>query len=613
MRSVIKEKTGKIIFTAAAIICIIAVVAIFIFMFVKSIPAFKKIGLFDFIFGDNWSPDRLDKYDEPLSGSYGIFKMIVGTAAATACSLLFGGTLGYFTAVFITFYCPKKLKRLFSSTINLLAGIPSVVYGFFGIMFLLPLLSNIAPNNGSGLLATAIILGIMIMPTVVSLSKTSLEAVPEAYYQGALALGATHSQAVFGVVRKAAKSGITASLVLGIGRALGETMAVIMVAGNSVAYPHSFFNSFRVLTANIVMEMGYAGDVQQGALVATGMVLLVFVFIVNMVFGAVSKKAVKSLSGGGNSRVFKNSPVGKTPRTKNVILIKCEDFFSALKYKMKTATIGKCASIFSGVFTAATLLLVLGFILVKGLPNLIGNPYLLFGKYEFNGEKITILPSIITTLMAVALSLLIAIPVGVCTAIFMNEYARKNSVIIKIIRGAIDLLSGVPSIVYGLFGMLTFVAMFGGSSSILAGSCAIALMLLPTIVRSTEESLKSVSDSLREGSFALGAGKLRTIFKIVLPSAMPGIVSAIILSIGRVVSESAPFIYTMGSVISAIPKSYMDSNATLAVALYRLSGEGWYLNEAYATAVVLIVFVLALNLLAEFVAGRLNKKLKGER
>lgn len=613
MKSVKKEKAGKIIFTAAAIICIIAVVAIFIFMFVKSIPAFKKIGLFDFIFGDNWSPDRLDKYGEPLSGSYGIFKMIVGTAAATACSLLFGGTLGYFTAVFITFYCPKKLKRLFSSTINLLAGIPSVVYGFFGIMFLLPLLSNIAPNNGSGLLATALILGIMIMPTVVSLSKTSLEAVPEAYYQGALALGATHSQAVFGVVGKAAKSGITASLVLGVGRALGETMAVIMVAGNSVAYPHSFFNSFRVLTANIVMEMGYAGDVQLGALVATGTVLLVFVFIVNMVFGAVSKKAVKSLSGGGSSKAFKISPVGETFRTKNAILIKCEDFFTALKYKIKTATIGKCASVFSGVFTAAVLLLVLGFILVKGLPNLIGNPYLLFGKYEFNGEKITILPSIVTTIMAVALSLLIAIPVGVCTAIFMNEYAKKSSVIIKIIRGAIDLLSGVPSIVYGLFGMLTFVAMFGGSSSILAGSCTIALMLLPTIVRSTEESLKSVSDSLREGSFALGAGKLRTIFKIVLPSAMPGIVSAIILSIGRVVSESAPFIYTMGSVISAIPKSYMDSNATLAVALYRLSGEGWYLNEAYATAVVLIVFVLALNLLAEFVAGRLNKKLNGER
>lgn len=171
----------------------------------------------------------------------------------------------------------------------------------------------------------------------------------------------------------------------------------------------------------------------------------------------------------------------------------------------------------------------------------------------------------------------------------------------------------MPSIVYGLFGMITFVALIKGRSTIMAGSLTVGIMLLPTIVRSTEESLKSVQDSLREGSFALGAGKMRTIFKIVLPSALPGILSAIILSMGRVISESAPFIYTMGSVISAIPAGYFDSNATLAVALYRLSGEGWYVNEAYATAVVLIVLVLALNFLAELIAGKLNKKLQGEK
>ncbi|MGN0789258.1 MAG: ABC transporter permease subunit, partial [Christensenellales bacterium] len=167
--------------------------------------------------------------------------------------------------------------------------------------------------------------------------------------------------------------------------------------------------------------------------------------------------------------------------------------------------------------------------------------------------------------------------------------------------------------VYGLFGMITFVALIKGTGSILAGSLTVSIMLLPTIVRSTQESLKSVESGLREGSFALGAGKLRTIFSVVLPSAMPGIVSAIILSMGRVISESAPFIYTMGSVISAIPTGYLDSNATLAVALYRLSGEGWYVNEAYATAVVLIVVVLVLNLLAELIAGRLNRRLKGEK
>lgn len=647
-----KEKAGKTVFTIAAMICVIAVIAIFGFMLVKSLPAFRKIGFFNFVFGDNWSPDRLDKYDDAsLSGTYGVFKMITGTLAATVGALAIGGTLGYFTAVFIAFYCPERLKKIFSSTVNLLAGIPSVVYGFFGITFLLPLLANFAPNNGSGLLATSLILGIMIMPTVVSLSKTSLEAVPRAYYEGALALGSTHSQAVFGTVTKAAKSGVTASLVLGIGRALGETMAVVMVAGNSVAYPDSLFNSFRVLTANIVMEMGYAGEVQQGALVATGVILLVFVLIVNLIFGAISKKTIKSAVNktGLFSRIFKkdneksgaknsvasgvaskitsgvatdkkggekggeknDAKSGVTKR--NIVFEKIGDFFSSLKYKMKTASVGAGVSVGAGIFAGITLLLIIGFVLVKGAPTLFSNPHLLFGKYEFNSEKITVLPSIVTTLMTVALSLLVAVPIGICTAIFLNEYAKKNNVFIKIIRGAIDLLNGVPSIVYGLFGMITFVALIKGRSTIMAGSLTVGIMLLPTIVRSTEESLKSVQDSLREGSFALGAGKMRTIFKIVLPSALPGILSAIILSTGRVISESAPFIYTMGSVISAMPGGYFDSNATLAVALYRLSGEGWYVNEAYATAVVLIVLVLALNFLAELIAGKLNKKLQGEK
>ena len=608
----VKENIGKTIFTVAAIICVIAVAAIFVFMLIKSIPAFNKIGVFDFIFGDNWSPDRLDKYENAtLSGSYGILKMIVGTLAATVGALLIGGTLGYFTAVFLAFYCPKKLKKIFSSMVNLLAGIPSVVYGFFGIVFLLPLLANFAPNNGSGLLATSLILGIMIMPTVVSLSKTSLEAVPRSYYEGALALGSTHSQAVFGTVTKAAKSGVTASLVLGIGRALGETMAVVMVAGNSVAYPDSLFNSFRVLTANIVMEMGYAGEVQQGALVATGVILLVFVLIVNLIFSAISKKAVKGAVEGKGlfSKIFKK----KEQTKKTTFWTKCKDKIAGFKYKIKTANIGASASIGAGVFAGAVLLLVIGFIFIKGAPTLVSNPHLLFGKYEFDSEQITILPSIITTLMTVGLSLLISVPIGLCTAIFLNEYAKKNNFFIKIIRGAIDLLNGVPSIVYGLFGMITFVALISGTSSILAGTLTISIMLLPTIVRSTEESLKSVQDSLREGSLALGAGKMRTIFKIVLPSALPGIMSAIILSMGRVIAESAPFIYTMGSVISANPTGYLDSNATLAVALYRLSGEGWYVNEAYATAVVLIILVLGLNLLAELIAGKLNKKLQGDK
>ena len=598
-----KEVFGKVIFGLAAVICIIAVIAIFAFLIIKSVPTFKKLGILDFVFGDNWSPDRTDTLStEKISGSYGIFSMIVGTFAATVGALLFGGVLGYFTAVFIAFFCPKRLKKIFSSVINLLAGIPSVVYGFFGIVFLLPLLSNIAPNNGSGLLATSIILGIMILPTVVSLSKTSIEAVPQQYYEGAVALGSNHCEAAFIVVVPAAKSGIFASLVLGVGRALGETMAVVMVAGNAPTYPNSLFGSFRVMTANIVMEMGYAGELQEGALIATGVVLLIFILIVNTIFNAVSNKSVKKIV----------SVTAKRGSRKRVALLSgLKERIGAFLYRIKIASIGKCAAIGAGVLSGIALILIMGFVFVNGLPELIGNPHLIFGKYEFGSKNITILPSIVATLMAVALSLIIAVPIGIMTAVFLNEYTKKNNFFVKIIRTAIDILSGVPSIVYGLFGMITFVKIFGGSSSIAAGSLTVSIMLLPTIVRSTEESLKSVEDSLREGSFALGAGKLRTIFKIVLPASLAGIISAVILSMGRVISESAPFLYTMGSVISALPKGYGDSGATLAVALYQLSGEGWYLKEAFGAAVVLIVIVLSLNLLAEFISGKLTKKLKG--
>ena len=598
-----KEVFGKAMFGLAAVICIIAVIAIFAFLIVKSVPTFRKLGILEFVFGDNWSPDRTDTFaTENISGSYGIFSMIVGTFAATVGALLFGGVLGYFTAVFIAFFCPKRLKKIFSSVINLLAGIPSVVYGFFGIVFLLPLLSNIAPNNGSGLLATSIILGIMILPTVVSLSKTSIEAVPQQYYEGAVALGSNHSEAAFKVVVPAAKSGIFASLVLGVGRALGETMAVVMVAGNAPTYPNGLFNSFRVMTANIVMEMGYAGELQEGALIATGVVLLIFILIVNMIFNTISNKSVKKI-------VSVTSQRGSRKRMSLFSGVK--EKIGAFLYTIKIASVGKWAAIVSGVLSGIALILIMGFVFVNGLPELITNPHLIFGKYEFGSENITILPSIVATLMAVVLSLVIAVPIGIMTAVFLNEYTKKNNIFVRVIRTAIDILSGVPSIVYGLFGMITFVKVFGGSSSVIAGSLTVSIMLLPTIVRSTEESLKAVEDSLREGSFALGAGKLRTIFKIVLPASLSGIISAVILSMGRVVSESAPFLYTMGSVISAVPKGYGDSGATLAVALYQLSGEGWYLKEAYATAVVLIVIVFSLNLLAEYISGKLTKKLKG--
>lgn len=650
----IRETAGRAVFAAAAVVCVAAVVAVFVFLIGKSLPAYGKLGVWEFVTGEVWSPDRLDTYDAPLSGTYGVRTMIAGTLTATAGALLVGGVLGYFTAVFLAFYCPRRLRRPLSAAVSLLAGIPSVVYGFFGIVFLLPLLSHIAPNNGSGPLATALILGLMILPTVVSLCRVSMEAVPQAYYQGSVAMGATHSETVFRIVIPAARPGITAALILGVGRALGETMAVVMVAGNAPAYPEGLFGSFRVLTANIVMEMGYAGEVQEGALVATGVVLLAFVLLVNLLFGAVSGRAVRAaVAREGRGRAAKPghraakrraeaSPAGAPAGTSSAAASSAgvpsasassagmaapaspaprrragrrragELWQALLPYRPVLPRLGHGAALTAGILTGGALLLVLGFIFAKGLPQLWQNPSLIWGKYEFGSPRITVLPAIVATLWAVALSLIIAVPVGVMAAVYLGEYAGRNSLPVRIIRTAIDILAGVPSIVYGLFGMIAFVPLLGGSGSILAGSLTVSMMLLPTVVRSTEESLRAVPDALRQGSLALGAGRLRTVLRVVLPSALPGILSAVVLSMGRVIGESAPFLYTMGSVIGPLPHGVLDGGATLAVALYQLSGEGWYMNEAYAAAVVLIVLVLGLNLLAEGCGARLERRLKGD-
>ena len=579
----VKECLSKVLFMTAAVICIIAVVTIFVFIVAKSIPALSKIGVFDFISGDVWNPNGDDVYDQAISGKYGILTMIVGSIYSTVGAVLVGGTLGFFTAVFLSRFSSKKVKKIFGTVINLLAGIPSVVYGFFGMYVMIPLFSGISPTaDGSGLLVTSLVLGIMILPTVVALSKTSLDAVPQSYYEGARALGATHEQAVFRTVVPAAKSGITASIILGVGRAIGETMAVIMIAGNSPEYPGGLFGSFRTLTANIVLEMGYAGEVQMGALLSTGVVLLVFIAIINLLFGLVMSEKRKQ---------------------KNKVRT------SKIEIKQDFSKAGKYISWATAVFVAIVLVLILGFIFIKGIPHIKWD--FLFSNYNYGGEP-SIGPAIVATLMLIVISMVISVPLGIATAVYLNEYTQKGSRLVRLVRSAIDVLSGIPSIVYGLFGSLTFVVWFGNATSILAGGFTISIMLLPVVVRSTEESLKTVPDSFREGSLALGAGKVRTIFKVVLPSALPGIFSAVILAVGRVVSETAPLVWTMGSVIQPMPEGFLSGGASLAVALYALASEYKYMNQAYATACVLMAIVLILNTVADIISSRLQKKLQGE-
>lgn len=276
-----KEQVMHAVFFIAACASVLAVALICLFLFVNGIPAMREIGIFKFLLGTMWKPGN---------NIYGILPMIMGSIYVTAGAILIGVPIGILTSVFMASYCPKKVYRFFKSAIDLLAGIPSVVYGFFGLMMLVPLIRDLfQKGNGSSILSASILLGIMILPTIIGVTESAIRAVPSNYYEGSLALGATKERSLFFVVLPAAKSGLIAGVVLGIGRAIGETMAVVMVAGNQARMPAGILRGVRTMTSNIVLEMGYAADLHREALIATGVVLFVFILIINFCVARLNK------------------------------------------------------------------------------------------------------------------------------------------------------------------------------------------------------------------------------------------------------------------------------------------------------------------------------------
>lgn len=275
-----RENSMKFLFWLSTCTSIVAVALICIFLFTGGLPAFKEIGITDFIFGQEWRPSN---------NIYGIFPMIVGSIYVTIGAIIVGVPTGILCAVFMARFCPKKLYKILKPLIELLAGIPSIVYGFFGLVVLVPIIQNLF-GGGKGVLVASILLGIMILPTIIGVSESAISSVSESYYEGALALGATHERSVFCAVLPAAKSGIFAAVILGIGRAIGEAMAVIMVAGNQAIIPKDIFSGVRTLTANIVLEMGYATDLHRDALIATAVVLFAFILIINLTFSIMKRR-----------------------------------------------------------------------------------------------------------------------------------------------------------------------------------------------------------------------------------------------------------------------------------------------------------------------------------
>ena len=275
------------VFFLAACASVLAVALICIFLFANGIPAMSEIGIFDFLLGEEWRPSN---------NIYGILPMIMGSIYVTAGAIVIGVPIGIFTSVFMAHYCPKKIYPFLKSATELLAGIPSVVYGFFGLVVIVPMIRNYTAaqgigGNGQTMLTASIILGIMILPTIIGVTESAMRSVPDQYYEGSLALGATKERTIFRIVIPAAKSGVIAGIVLGIGRAIGETMAVIMVAGNQPRMPQGILEGVRTMTTNIVMEMGYAADLHREALIATGVVLFVFILIINLCVALLKRRS----------------------------------------------------------------------------------------------------------------------------------------------------------------------------------------------------------------------------------------------------------------------------------------------------------------------------------
>lgn len=573
------EIVAKGTFAFLATFSVLAVFTIIGYVLYAAVPAFRHTGVLKFIFGSEWSAK---------SQVFGIWKMIVGTFVLTICSVALGGTLAVFTAVWLVFYCPKKIKGVFEQIVNLLAGIPSIVYGLFGYKFLMPLLVAVfhPDNAGFGLLACTLILSVMILPTITSVTKNSLESVPLHYYEGALSLGCSKNQAVWRVLLPAAKSGIVSAIILGIGRAIGETMAVQMIVGNGTGYPTGAFVPFSTLTSNIVQNWGYASPLEQSALIADGFVLLVLILVLNLCLSAIKQ------------------PIGNKYFSRR--LRESQGQSQPVRYR-KTGSMQDILCVLSWIaacLVAFVLLFIVAFVLAKGLPQLSWD--FLFGQSR-NGH-VTLAPAFVSTGMLIVLAPAIALPLGIGAAIYLNEYAKKGNKFVKVIRLFVDTLAGIPSIVFGLFGSVMFVRGMGMGYSVIAGGITLSLIILPTIVRSVEQSLSEVPYSMREASYALGAGKLRTVFVVVLPQALRGIITSIILSVGRIVSESAALIFTVGSAATYVPTGFSDSAASLSVLVWKFMSNGLQVNEAYATASVLMIVVIALNLLVTLVQRIFDKR-----
>lgn len=631
-----KEKGIKGLLFLAAIFSVIIIFSILIFLVLESNPL--PTDIWNFISGAKWNPSG----EIP---SYGVLPLIVGTLLVTLGAMLIAVPLSIGAAIFISEIATPRIRSIIKPAIELLAGIPSVVYGFFGLIMLTEFIEeNLNPTYGHGetWLAGSIILGIMAIPTITTVAEDAINSVPREYKEGSLAMGATRWQTISKVIVPSALSGITAAIILGIGRAVGETMAVMMVCGNSPIIPEPISNVFspiRTLTSTLGIEPLEVpfGSPWYHALFGVAVLLLIITLVVNVsavyILGKIKEK---HMAGGKKKklltfltenmitkfkRYFKYTIIGVlllliyflTGFVTTVLLVIFVLGFKYI-YRLFSEKIKEKMAFILLTILVSTVLFLLGLILYYIFSN--GLPAL---SWEFItqpasdlGRQGGVFTAIVGTFYLVAGAIAIALPIGVGAGIYLIEYKVEGR-ITKIIRTGADLLNGTPSIVFGLFGFAFFVLYLKFGFSLLAGQITLAFMIIPTILRTTEEALKSVPQSIREGSLALGATKWETIRRVVLPPAAPGILTGAILGIGRAAGETAPIMLTAVTFSSIMPSSLFEPVNALPYHMFTLAtnipGEGAKV-AAGGTALVLLFLVIGFYSVAIFLRNRFQKKMK---
>lgn len=602
-----------------ALFAIITVLFIIVFLLRDGYQIFLEIGIWDFLTGTDWNPAG----QHP---AYGTLPLIVGTMLVMALAMIIAVPLSIGSAVYIAEIAGPRTKAVIKPAVELLAGIPSVVYGFFGLILLTDWIRIAFDQpSGSSWLAGSILLAIMAIPTITSVAEDAISSVPREFKEGSLALGANHWQTVRSVIVPAALSGISAAIILGMGRAIGETMAVLMVTGNAAIIPDPIINVFspvRTLTGTLGIEMGEVafGSPHYHALFGVAVVLLFITLAIN----SAARVIINRIQGtqGMTRPAPSGTPGTSTGRLKAALrrTAPYRAFRAAFRRIARVAsapsgravhpkTAQRCA-FFLISLSVMTVLVILGVILGEIVVNGAGalTWEFLTGSPKDLGRAGGIFPAIVGTLYLVGGALAVALPLGIATAIYLIEYT-VDTPLTRGIRAAVDLLNGTPSIVFGLFGFAFLVLFLNFGVSLIAGQITLGLMILPTIIRTTEEALRSIPHALREGSYALGATKWQTIWQVVLPPALPGILTGAILSIGRAAGETAPIMFTAVVFSSRfLPSSLSDPVMALPYHLFILTTNvPGASTQKFGTALVLLLMVLSIYLVAILVRRRCDR------